>query len=272
MQNDVAEGNEQIRNLQRAVRAKASITKAASDKDGDNAGLPVTPKKNKSLSHGDGFEDDEMQLMSPTRLPYRSKTTTPKAGNKRKRKAVAASPIKPLDISQADEVTGPEDLSDRTPVPPAGSTTAVQSAAVSVSATAPPDQRFEVCTLVKIMVRGNRADDWQLSQLVLNHRLGIDKKRTFEALSDFSYPSKTDMTLSTIFLDKMSALSVRDDVEQFPVALALVVISMWKQCVDEQFVPGIPCHSQSRRQLTRDTMLVEPNPSTLRFDKVHPLH
>ncbi|KAL8910624.1 MAG: hypothetical protein Q9172_007810 [Xanthocarpia lactea] len=231
LQNDLAEGNEQIRNLQRAVRAKASTTKAASDKDGENVGLPVTPKKNKSLSHGDGFNDDEMQLMSPTRLPYRSKTTTPKAGNKRKRKAVAASPIKPLDISQANEVTGPEDLSDRTPVPPASSTAAVQSAAASVSATAPPDHRFEVCILIKTMVRWRRANDWQLSQLVLNHRLGIDKKRTFEALSDFSYPSKTDVTLSTIFLDKMSALSVRDDIEQFPVALALVIISMWKHPV-----------------------------------------
>ncbi|KAL8859293.1 MAG: hypothetical protein Q9178_004231 [Gyalolechia marmorata] len=206
LQNDVAEGNEQIRNLQRAVKTKAGTTKAAFDKDGENAGLPVTPKKNKSLSHGDGFDDDEMQLISPTRLPYRSITTTPKAGNKRKRKAVAASPIKPLDISQANEVTGPEDLTDRIPVPPASNTTAVQSAAASVSATTPPDDRFEVCILGKIT----------LSQLVLNHRLGINKKRTFEALSDFSYPSKTDVTLSTIFLDKMSALSVRDDIEQFP--------------------------------------------------------
>lgn len=81
------------------------------------------------------------------------------------------------------------------------------------------------------------ADNWQLSQLIMNHRICIDGKRTFEALSDFVYPSKTSTTLSTVFLDKMSALSARNNVEHFPVALASVIISMWKQCVEEKFVP-----------------------------------
>ncbi|KAI4286074.1 MAG: hypothetical protein L6R38_000191 [Xanthoria sp. 2 TBL-2021] len=236
LQNDLAEGNAQIRSLQRAVKARANTTKATTGKDSENAGPPTTPKKNKSLGHGDGFEDDELQLTSPSKLPYRSKTSTPKAGNKRKRKAVPASPIKPLQLSQANDRSGIVDLPDEAPVQPTSNTTTAHSPAITAPATAPPDRRFE------------------LSQQVMNHHMNIDGKRTFEALSDFSYPSKTNTTLSTIFLDKMAALSVRNDVEHFPVALSLVIISMWKQCVDEKF--WNPIHLLL--DLTRFTVFISP--------------
>ncbi|KAL8889713.1 MAG: hypothetical protein Q9215_003067 [Flavoplaca cf. flavocitrina] len=217
LQNDLAEGNAQIRNLQRAVKAKASTTKAAMGNESELVGLPTTPKKSKSLAHGDGFEDDELQLTSPSKLPYRSKTSTPRTGNKRKRKAAATSPIKPLQLSQANDVPGPVDFPDGASVQPTGNTTTAQSPPITVPAAAALDRRFE------------------LSQLIMSHRICIDGRRTFEALSDFVYPSKTSTTLSTVFLDKMSALSARNDVEHFPVALASVIISMWKQCVEEKF-------------------------------------
>lgn len=75
----------------------------------------------------------------------------------------------------------------------------------------------------------------------MNHRVGPREKRTFEALSEHSFPSKPDTALSTIFLDEMANLSVRRDIDNFPVALAQVIISMWKQCVDEQYVYTILC-------------------------------
>lgn len=78
----------------------------------------------------------------------------------------------------------------------------------------------------------------------MNHRICVGGKRSFEVLSEYSYPSKPDTTLSTVFLDQMSALSVRSDIENFPAALAQVVISLWKQCVDEQFVQSISMLSQ----------------------------
>lgn len=76
----------------------------------------------------------------------------------------------------------------------------------------------------------------------MNHRMGVGEKRTFEALSEHSFPSKPDTACSTIFLDEMATLSVRRDIDNFPVALAQVVISMWKQCVDEQYVQPVLCH------------------------------
>ncbi|KAI4095786.1 MAG: hypothetical protein LQ339_007149 [Xanthoria mediterranea] len=237
LQNDLTEGNAQIRSLQRAVQGKANTTKATAGKDSEKVARPTTPKKNRSLDHGDGFEDDELQLTSPSKLPYRSKTGTPKAGNKRKRKAIPASPIKPLQLSQANDASRTAvDFLDEAPVQPTSNTTAAQALAITAPATALPDRRFE------------------LSQQVMNHRMNISGKRTFEALSDFAYPSKTDTSLSTIFLDKVSALSVRNDVEHFPVALALVIISMWKQCVDEKFWSPI----QLLLDLTRFTLFISP--------------
>ena len=46
-----------------------------------------TPKKDKSLAIRDGFDDDEVMLISPTKAKERSKASTPK-GQKRKRQAV----------------------------------------------------------------------------------------------------------------------------------------------------------------------------------------
>ena len=112
LQNDIVEGNQQIKTLQRAVRAREVASKNVATDDLERTALPATPKKNKSASHADGFDDHEMQPVSPSRLPYRSKTLTPKAGSKRKRKPVNASPAKPLQLSQANKAPEALDTSD----------------------------------------------------------------------------------------------------------------------------------------------------------------
>lgn len=103
LQNDIAEGNQQIKSLQRAVKAKGGAVTEVINEASRRTILPTTPKKKKSAGLGDGFDDHEIQPLSPSKLPYRSKPTTPKAGSKRKRKPVGASPVKPLQLSQANE-------------------------------------------------------------------------------------------------------------------------------------------------------------------------
>lgn len=102
LENDLAEGTKQIRNLQRAIKKvgdKGSETKARGKEN-----LPVTPKKNKALVYADGFDDEEIQPMSPSRLVIRSKADTPKAGAKRKRKITEASPVKTLELTQPIQI------------------------------------------------------------------------------------------------------------------------------------------------------------------------
>jgi hypothetical protein len=65
--------------------------------------LNVTPKKQKALPHRDGFDDDEIELVSPSRLsPSKLRNRTTPSKGKRKRKA-AESPAPALDVIQYDE-------------------------------------------------------------------------------------------------------------------------------------------------------------------------
>ena len=61
----------------------------------------TTPKKNNGLSYRDGFDQDEIMIMSPSRIAGRSRVGTPKAGGKRKRKGVDDSPLPALQLSQS---------------------------------------------------------------------------------------------------------------------------------------------------------------------------
>ncbi|KAL8712378.1 MAG: hypothetical protein Q9225_006947 [Loekoesia sp. 1 TL-2023] len=225
LQNDIAEGNQQIKSLQRAVKARDNVSKNMTSEDPGRTVLPATPKKNRNASHADGFDDHEIQPASPSRLPYRSRPSTPKAGVKRKRKPVKASPVKPLQVSPANGASEPAEININAP-----------DQGLAKPATAPAGPPAAATSLPGAAADGR----FQLTQHIMNHRIGVGGKRSFEVLSEYSYPSKPDTTLSTVFLDKMSALSVKSDIENFPAALAQVVISLWKQCVDEHPVTTAP--------------------------------
>lgn len=86
---DLAE-SERVRRLNKAAEKKDTL---------------LTPKKKKALSHRDGFDDDEIEVISPSKLSpskFRPRNGTPTKPAKRKRKAVD-SPTPALDVIQADE-------------------------------------------------------------------------------------------------------------------------------------------------------------------------
>ena len=102
LENDLAEGTKHIKNLQRTIQQGNG--KKTQSKRVDKENQPTTPKKNKSLPCGDGFEDDEIVPTTPSKLAIRSRTITPKAGAKRKRKPTEHSPAHPLELSQPKRV------------------------------------------------------------------------------------------------------------------------------------------------------------------------
>ena len=206
LENDLAEGTKQIRNLQKAI-------KKGGEKATGKENVQATPKKNRSFQLRDGFEDDEVQPLSPSKLALRSKAVTPKGGAKRKRKGVEDSPVKPLELAQPKEAESLE-LTDKTrhKAPPPAST---QSFGQS-------DERF------------------QLIQKLFNRRFTPDEARTFERLANFAYPSQPKRPLSTILLDETSGLTYKSQEESLPSALGLIVVAMWSQCMDEQY--HLPVH------------------------------
>ena len=107
LENDLAEGTKQIRNLKIAVKKGGDRDSETKTKGKENQ--PVTPKKNKALAYADGFDDEEIQPMSPSRLVIRSKANTPKAGAKRKRKCTETSPVIPLELTQPIQIDSYEE-------------------------------------------------------------------------------------------------------------------------------------------------------------------
>ena len=104
LQHDLIEESERARQLQRIAKSgTGSNTISTRDK---SRNIAATPKKNVALPFRDGFNDDEIMAVSPSKTQGRSKATTPKAGEKRKRKVVEPSPAQSLQFSQPkDEIT-----------------------------------------------------------------------------------------------------------------------------------------------------------------------
>lgn len=201
LENDLAEGTKQIRNLQKTI-------KKGSGKSTGKENQLTTPKKNKGIPLRDGFDDDEVLPMSPSKLALRSKVSTPKAGAKRKRKVPEDSPVKSLELAQSKEndVTGKPEKSFAPTV----------TAAISPGPTR-PDQRF------------------QLTQKLMDHRFEGEESRTFERFAGFSFPSQSEKAFSTLLLDEMSSLTYESDIDGFPSAMAHIIISMWSRCMEEKF-------------------------------------
>ena len=89
LKQDLSEEAERVRRL----RAR----EAAEKKDSEEF---ATPRKKKSFPHRDGFDDDEIQVVSPSKASpskFPKKPGTPSKATKRKRKAVD-SPIAPLEV------------------------------------------------------------------------------------------------------------------------------------------------------------------------------
>jgi hypothetical protein len=74
-----------------------------------SAAEPLTPRKKKLLAHRDGFDDDEIEFLSPSKNSPNKlrKTSTPTKPGKRKRKT-PDSPAGPLEVIDTAEPPQPE--------------------------------------------------------------------------------------------------------------------------------------------------------------------
>ncbi|SLM39718.1 Protein of unknown function DUF3636 [Lasallia pustulata] len=207
LKRDLFEETERVRNLTK--NAKAGGVKPPVSKTAGND-IVTTPKKVMVLPYRDGFDDDEIMVVSPSKAASKSKAVTPKAGAKRKRKPTEDSPAQPLHLSQPKRDDGPR---------PTDSLRQSPSDAVEHLQPIPKteDTRFE------------------FTQQILNHRLHRGHKRSFEVLANYVFPSNADKPLSTLLLDEISLLGLKQNVADFPAAVGHIVISLWSQCIKEEF-------------------------------------
>lgn len=164
-----------------------------------------TPRKNKRAGLGDGFDDDEVRLMSPSRSKDKTRDSTPKVGAKRKRPA-NDSPVAALSFNQQRPLNIRHESSEQT---------TLSESAPAEAAVAKKDGRYDYI------------------QLLLNHRPCEGHARTVESLAKYSFPSRPDQSLSSIFLDKMTYAA--DDVDErgLPLKVSQILLDLWKSCTDD---------------------------------------
>ena len=144
LKRDLTEEAERVRNLTR--NAKGGGSKLLMSKTAAATDTVTTPKKGSALPYRDGFDDDEIIVVSPSKAANKAKAVTPKAGAKRKRKPAEDSPAQPLHLSQPKKDDGPR---------PTDSSRQSPSKAVDHVQPVPrtEDTRFEVLTCLAILIQ-----------------------------------------------------------------------------------------------------------------------
>ena len=172
--------------------------------DGPGKQRVETPRKTKRHAVGDGFDDDEVRLMSPSKSRDKSREQTPKAGAKRKR-PVQDSPIAPLSFDQPSTKDNTEQLR------------------------AAMDHQKQVLA-VKEKFR------FSFMQKTMNHRPYEGHERTVEALTKHNFPSDSGRSLSARLMEN---ITFHADEEYLPLKLSRAMLKLWKQCLDEKYYAPI---------------------------------
>ena len=167
---------------------------------------PVTPKKTKGLPFRDGFDDDEILMVSPTKSAERR---VKRAVGKRKRQESqdVSSPFHSLQLS---EETAPVEGS-----PGRVSDHIMEVAGKNVVA---PFQPVEDPN-VRFMKR------------ILTHRTRPYEQRDMEVMASLAFPSEPQRMLSSIVLEKMASINS----DSFLVDHGQVIASMWSRALKEKF-------------------------------------
>lgn len=177
---------------------------------------PVTPKKAKILPFRDGFDDDEIAVLSPSKSRgNRSKRGTPVVTGKRKRKTSQDSPI-PMGSLQLSPKAAPVDGDDAP-----GDIADPMVKNTEQDKTPPPREEDENVRFMKRM---------------LNHRTYPNEEPDIEVMGKLAFPSEPQRMLSTIVLEKTSSLHSGNYLVDYGQAIA----SLWSRALKEKFFKPIP--------------------------------
>jgi hypothetical protein len=189
LQHDLAEEAHQLRNYKTKHRAEEKAP-------------PVTPRKSRVLPFRDGFDDDEITAVSPSKSATRSKRATPTVPGKRKRQAsVDSAPA--LQLSPAGEkmiVDAPDDT--------AGSS-------------------FEA----ERLPGRTHSRNHQLMKRLLNHRMFPGEETDLEAFTNYAFPSEPNRPLSSIVMDQLCKL----DLDSYLLEYMYIIGPLWQRALTERF-------------------------------------
>ena len=197
LKQDLTEEAKRVKGLQQNLRDKS--------KDAQGASPISTPKKTKVLPHRDGFDEEDIRMVSPSKSARKQKKTTPTVGNKRKRPNLNDSPIAPLVLDETHDL-GPG---------PGPFTENVQKDDV-------PRQR---------VVEVRKEDGLKFLQRVNSyHPLG-SSENILEVLAKYAFPSDPKTRFSSIVIEDSSRL--RGD--HLSIDYAKIIVSLWSRSLREKY-------------------------------------
>lgn len=198
---------DQVRRPRRVVpsRPKPAVPAAVSP-----AGTPS--KRQKNLPLGDGFDEDDVVMASPSKKRDKTKAVTPKQASKRKRQITNDSPVPILELSEPR--TQP-----RAPDPPLFK-----------------EAHFDINLLWNLW---NRDQQYTLLHRLLSHRCSKGDDRILEALTQYAFPSNTAKKLSSVVYDSFSASVPSNGARELAICLCGIFNDIWKQCLREKYYAPI---------------------------------
>jgi hypothetical protein len=164
---------------------------------------PVTPRKSRVLPFRDGFDDDEIAMISPSKSAARSKRATPTVPGKRKRESSQDGAV-PLELNPPGAEPNIADVP------------AEVEEVKRKSAESSRNQRF--------MMR------------LLSHRTHPDQDTGLEALAKLAFPSEPYRPMSSTIMDGMA----RADPDKYILEYTQTIVSLWQRAINEKFYEPIP--------------------------------
>jgi hypothetical protein len=193
---------------QRTRRAMPARPKGRPPAATSPAGTPKRAQKARGPL-GDGFDDDDVIMASPSRARERPKTATPKQGGKRKRQ-----------------------LTDQSPIP-------LPALQLSAPRTQPKEKEPEPAaepTINTALLQHFREDDARFTLLhrLLAHPSSNGEDRILEALTQHAFPTQPSKKLSSIVYDALAAATA-SDVHELALRICRIVLDLWQRCLDERY-------------------------------------
>ncbi|CAD0110609.1 unnamed protein product [Aureobasidium uvarum] len=168
----------------------------------------LTRQPSQSLPYRDGFDDNEIVNLSPSKPKDRSKSSTPKVGEKRKRNAVA-SPAPHLQLN---------------PQPSLSSSPAANAA--------------ESTPVVEELVQPQDDSQFQMIRRLMNHRPSNSQERVLETLSRLAFPSMPGQSISGLITEGLSQFVAVDVNDDFSVFACNLLSDLWERCLhDKMYTP-----------------------------------
>lgn len=192
-------------------------------KSGKPAPTRLVRRTSQSLPYRDGFDDHEIVTLSPSKNKDRSKPSTPKVGEKRKRNA-AVSPAPQLQLNAQPSVSSSPAAN------PADPTSAIDDLIQSRDAST---LQFEVGFNVFI-ASSYEADIGQMIRRLMNHRPLHSQERVLETLTRLSFPSLPGQSISGLVSSGLSGYVGVDEEADFASFACNLFSDLWERCLQDK--------------------------------------